>query len=130
MEVLFTALGAIALAIVTYFLGRRKNNSEITLNKANAAKNKAEADKLNTENKLAEVELFDKLNNSLTEQNERLLQSNEKLVKSNETLIAQNKKLLKQIGALEDRISALEERVNATRCDNAPDCSNRVVAVD
>jgi hypothetical protein len=130
MEVIFTALGAIALAIVTYFLGRRKNNSEVALNNTNAAKNKAEADKLITENKLAEVELFDKLNSSLTEQNERLLQSNEKLVKSNETLISQNKKLLKQIGALEERISALEERVNITKCENAPECPNRVVVID
>jgi hypothetical protein len=133
MDVILAILGIIGIvvsSILTYFFTRKKNNSDINLNNANAARNKAEAIKLNTENKLAEVELFDKLNNSLTEQNERLLQSNEKLVKSNETLISQNKKLLKQIGALEERISALEEKVNFTKCDNAPECPNRVLIND
>ena len=46
MEILLTALGAIALSIITYFLGRRKNNSDIRKNDADTKRSEAEAEKL------------------------------------------------------------------------------------
>ena len=80
MDVVVGIVGCVLLSIVTYFLGRRKNNSEIKKNEADIIKSGAEAEKLDTENKIAQVELFDKLNKTLTEQNEKLLISNDKLV--------------------------------------------------
>ena len=64
-------VGSVLLSIVTYFLGRRKNNSEIKKNEADVIKSGAEAEKLDTENKIAQVELFDKLNKTLTESKQR-----------------------------------------------------------
>ena len=119
----------VAIAVVTagssYIFGRRRSESDILKNSADIEKSNAESAKISTENKLAQVELFDKLNDTLTEQNERLL-------KSNSVLIDQNRKLLKYIKSLEDRIAKLEEEVKNERalgrnsCANAETCENRI----
>lgn len=127
---ILSIFSATILALISYFLGRRKNNSEIKKTEADTIKSGAEAEKIDTENKIAQVELFDKLNKTLTEQNEKLLISNDKLVKSNETLIRQNKLLLKQVGSLEERLSILERNFENTRCNNAPDCENRITIIE
>ena len=122
MDIILTALGAIALAIITYFLGRRKNNSDIRRNEADIVKSEAEAEKLDTENKIMQVDLFEKLNKTLLEQNNILLASNEKLVKSNELVTAQNKKLLKEVSEIKDRLEIIESRFS---CADAATCLNR-----
>lgn len=114
-------IAAIILAVLTYIFGRRESTSRVRKNDAESNKLKEESARISTDNRMAEIEAFNKINRSLLEQNERLLKSNDRLVATNETLIAQNKKLLKQVGALEERLDALERQA----CVNAPNCENK-----
>lgn len=122
MDVIVGILGTIILALISYFLGRRKNNSEIRKTEADTKKSEIEAEKLDTENKIMQVELFEKLNKVLSEQNEMLLKSNAKLVKSNEIVTEQNKKLLREVIEIKDRLEMLESRFT---CSDAPVCTNK-----
>ena len=136
-------LGALALILVTiigYVFGRRKNTSEIKKNEADTKKSEIEADKLDTENKIMQVELFERLNGSLekqinillesnkelTLQSEKLLESNKELAKTNETLISQNKKLFKEVRIHGDRIKVLESKFS---CGSAATCINKTEVV-
>ena len=125
IEAVLGALALIAVTVIGYIFGRKKNTSEIKKNEADTKKSVIEAEKLDTENKIMQVGLFDKLNRSLAEQNEKLLESNEKAVKSNDTLIAQNKKLLKHVSGLEERLGAVELELKNTRCTRSAECPNR-----
>lgn len=119
MDVLLTTLGAFILAYFTYKLGKKKNDSETTKNIVDAEKSRAEIMKLETDNKLSQVELFDKLNNVLAEQNAKLLSSNK-------VLIRQNEKLIKHIESVEKRVVVLEELLENSQCLEASKCINRV----
>jgi hypothetical protein len=130
MEYLIS-LATTALAIVlTYVFTRKKNESDIVLNEASAQKSLAEAHKIDAEQKIMQVKLFNDLNNALSSQNEKLLESNEKLSKSHETLINQNKQLLKQVSDLGSRLQAIELKFKNSICDNAPNCKNRLIIRD
>ena len=84
IEAVLGALALIAVTVIGYIFGRKKNTSEIKKNEADTKKSVIEAEKLDTENKLMQIELFERLNEVLSAQNEKLLKSNAKLVKSNE----------------------------------------------
>ena len=119
MDILLGCIASIILAYVTFQWGKRKNESEINKNLVDAEKGRIEIMKLETDNKLAQVDLFDRLNNSLTEQNEKLLASNQ-------VLIDQNKKLIKYIGEVDKRVVVLENLLENLQCMTAPVCVNRI----
>ena len=119
MDILLGCIASIILAYVTFELGRRKNDSEINKNLVDAEKGRVEILKLETDNKLAQVDLFDKLNNALTEQNEKLLASNQ-------ILIEQSEKLIKYIRDVDKRVLVLEGLLDNLQCITAPKCVNRI----
>ena len=74
-----------SIGLASYIFGRRKNKADIK-------KTNAEAEKLETENKLEQVELFEKINKILAVQNEKY----EKYIKELEERIIELESLVKQ----------------------------------
>ena len=87
----------ISIGFASYVFGRRKNKADIK-------KTNAEAEKLETENKLEQVELFEKINKILAVQNEKY----EKYIKELEARIIELESLVKQYAS---------EKTNCDNCE-------------
>lgn len=74
-----------ATGIIMYFAGRRKNSTDIK-------KTEAEIEKLELDKKFEQVELFEKINKILSEQNEKL----EKYIKELELRILELEKIVEK----------------------------------